>query len=141
MPAGVAVHGASLTIRLAAQPREVPYQVTAPDGLTATAVVYVPGTQTSAIRLKPGARITLSRHGSVTVPLSSVLIDTSGRQLKITTIDQLAASPAGELRVDAQPGHRLPGARARRLHRPGRGHRAGLRRHARCRTRTATPPP
>jgi large repetitive protein len=101
VPAGVTVHGASLTIRLAAQPREVPYQVTAPDGLTATAVVDVPGTQTSAIRLRPGARITLGRNGSVTVPLSSVLMDTSGRQLKITTTDQLTASPAGDLAVNA----------------------------------------
>ena len=101
VPAGVAVQGASLTIPLAAQPREVPYQVTAPDGLTATAVVYVPGTQASAIRLRPGARITLSRNGSVTVPLSSVIEDTSGRQLKITTTDHLTASPAGSLAVSA----------------------------------------
>ena len=101
VPAGVSVQGASLTIRLAAQPREVPYQITAPDGLTATAVVYVPGTQASAIRLRPGARITLSRNGSVTVPLDSVLLDTSGRQLKITTTDQLKASPAGSLAVSA----------------------------------------
>ena len=101
VPAGVTVHGGSLTIRLAAQPREVPYQITAPDGLTATAVVDVPGTQASAIRLKPGARITLNRNGSVTVPLNSVLMDTSGRQLKITTTDQLKASPAGDLAVNA----------------------------------------
>ncbi len=101
VPAGVTVHGASLTIGLAAQPREVPYQVIAPDKLTATAVVYVPGTQASAIRLRPGARITVSRNGSVTVPLSSVLLDTSGRQLKITTTDQLTASPAGSLAVSA----------------------------------------
>jgi hypothetical protein len=101
VPAGVSVHGASLTIRLAKQPREVPYQITAPDRLTATAVVYVPGTQASAIRLRPGARITLSRNGSVTVPLSSKLMDTTGRQLKITTTDRLTASPAGSLAVSA----------------------------------------
>ena len=101
VPAGVTVHGANLTAKLAAQPREVPYQVTAPDGLTATAVVYVPGTQASAIRVKPGARITLKQAGSSTVPLSSVLTDTSGRQLKITTVDQLSASPAGNLTVSA----------------------------------------
>jgi large repetitive protein len=100
-PAGVTVHGASLTIGLDAYPREVPYQIIAPDGLTATAVVYVPGTQASAIRLRPGARITLSRNGSVTVPLSSMIEDTSGRQLKITTTDQLTASPAGSLAVSA----------------------------------------
>jgi large repetitive protein len=102
VPAGVTVHGASLTIGLAAQPREVPYQITAPeDGLTATAVVYVPGTQASSIRLRPGARIRVSRNGSVTVPLSSMIEDTSGRQLKITTIDHLTASPAGSLAVSA----------------------------------------
>ena len=101
VPAGVTIRGGSLTIPLTAMPREVPYQVTAPDGLTATAVVDVPGTGTSAIRLKPGARITLKPHGSATVPLSSVLTDAAGRQLKITTVDQLAASPAGDLGVDA----------------------------------------
>ena len=101
VPPGVAVHSASLTIPVRTLPREVPYQITAPDGLTATAVVYVPGSGTSAIRVKPGARITLQPHGSVTVPLSNVLTDTAGRQLRITTVDQLAASPAGEVGVDA----------------------------------------
>ncbi|MGH3292745.1 MAG: Ig-like domain-containing protein, partial [Trebonia sp.] len=100
-PAAVAVHGQDLTIRLEAQPREVPYQVTAPDGLTATAVVYVPGTQSTAIRLRAGARIVLKENGSSTVPLSSVLEDTSGRQLKITTVNQLSASPGGDLTVNA----------------------------------------
>jgi hypothetical protein len=119
-PAGVTVNGASLTIRLAAQPREVPYRITAPDGLTATAVVYVPGTQASAIRLRPGARINVSRNGSVTVQLSSMIEDTSGRQLKITTTDHLTASPAGSLavsanqdtafKVDALGGYTGPGA-------------------------------
>ena len=101
VPAGVSVDGAALTIRLDKQPREVPYRITATDGLTATAVVYVPGTQASAIRLRPGARITVSRNGSVTVPLSSKIMDTSGRQLKITTTDRLTASPAGSLAVSA----------------------------------------
>ena len=101
VPAGVTVHGASVTIPLAAQPREVPYQVTAPDGLTATAVVYVPGTAATAIRLRPGARISLKRNGTVTVPLSQVLTDTAGRQLRITTLDQLSASPAGDISVTA----------------------------------------
>jgi hypothetical protein len=100
-PAGVTVDGADLTIKLTAQPRALPYQVIAPDGLTATAVVYVPGTQSSAIRVKPGARITLARNGSVAVPLGAVLADTTGRQLKITTTDKLTASPAGDLAVSA----------------------------------------
>ena len=100
-PAGVTVHGADLTIKLQGEPREVPYQVTAPDGATATAVVYVPGTQATAIRLRPGARITLRQNGSATVKLSDVLLDTSGRQLKITTNNQLSASPAGDLTVSA----------------------------------------
>ena len=101
VPAGVTVRGQSLTIRLAAQPREVPYQVTAPDGLTATAVVYVPGTSATAIRLRPGARITLKKDSSQTVPLSSMIIDTSGRPLKITTLNELTASPSGDVAVSA----------------------------------------
>jgi large repetitive protein len=101
VPAGVTAAGPNLTVRLEAEPREVPYQVTAPGGLTATAVVYVPGTQSTAIRLRPGARIVLKQDGSSTVPLSSVLDDTSGRQLKITTVNQLGASPAGDLTVSA----------------------------------------
>src|SRR6185437_15890280 len=100
-PAGVAVHGSSLTIKLEAEPHEIPYQVTAPNGLTATAVVYVPGTQSSAIRVRPGARIVLKENGSATVPLSSVLEDTSGRQPKITTVNELTASPGGDLTVNA----------------------------------------
>ena len=101
VPADVKIHGASLTIPVTPLPREVPYQVTAPDGLTATAVVDVPGSATSAIRVKPGARITLKPGSTVSVPLSSVLTDTSGQQLRITTIDRLVASPAGDISVDA----------------------------------------
>jgi hypothetical protein len=101
VPAGVAVHGADLNIKLTAQPRQVPYQVTAPDGLTATAVVYVPGSGVPPISLKPGKLIIVKQDGSVTVPLSSVLTDASGRQLKITTVSQLTASPAGELTASA----------------------------------------
>lgn len=101
VPAGVRIHGARLTIPVTSEPRDVPYQITAPDGLTATAVVSVPGRNTSAIALKPGARITLKRHGTVTVPLGSVLTDLSGRPLRITTTDQLAASPAGDITVSA----------------------------------------
>jgi hypothetical protein len=97
----VAVHGQNLAIRLTAQPREVPYQITAPDGLTATAVVYVPGLAASAIRLRAGARIALKKDGAATVPLSSVLIDTTGRPLKITTLNELTASPSGDIAVDA----------------------------------------
>jgi hypothetical protein len=100
-PAGVTVNGADLTIGLTSYPREVPYQVTAPDGLTATAVVYVPGSQSSTITLKPGARITLKQNGTVSVPLSSVLTDSAGRQLKITTTTELTASPVGDLSVSA----------------------------------------
>ena len=100
-PAGVTVRGGSLTIPLRPAPREVPYQVKAPDGLTATAVVDVPGTATSRIRVKPGARIVVKPGGSVSVPLSSVLIDSLGRALKITTLDQLFASPHGDVSVDA----------------------------------------
>ena len=101
VPGGVTVHGADLTIPVAKQPREVPYQITAPDGLTATAVVYVPGTALPPIRLKPGALITVKQDGSVTVPLSSVLTDAAGQQLKITTVSQLTAAPAGQLTVSA----------------------------------------
>ncbi len=108
VPAGVTVNGADLTIKLACYPYAVPYQVTAPDGLIATAVVYVQGTvpcassaRSSTITLKPGARITLPENGSVSVPLGSVLTDSAGRQLRITTTTGLTASPAGDLAVSA----------------------------------------
>ena len=119
-PAGVTAQGPNLVIPVRPDPREVPYEVTAPDGLTATAVVFVPGTATSAIRLKPGARITLARHGTATVPLASVLTDSFGKTLRITTTDQLTASPAGSVtatahqdtsfQVQAQGGYAGPGA-------------------------------
>lgn len=99
--AGVRVRGPDLVIPVKPLPRAVPYEVTAPDGLAATAVVFVPGTATSAIRLKPGARITLKPRGSVTVPLSQVLTDSFGRALRLTTLSQLSASPAGDVAVTA----------------------------------------
>jgi len=101
VPAGVRVSGASLVIPVRPEPREIPYQITAPDGRTATAVVEVPGGATSAITLRRGARITLKPGGTVTVPLQSVIADTSGRPLKITTVDKLIASPPGHIAIDA----------------------------------------
>ena len=86
----------------------MPYQVSAPDGLTATAVVYVPGTVpcassagSSAITLKPGARITLPENGSVTVPLGSVLDRLRRPPAQDHHDDRLTASPAGDLAVSA----------------------------------------
>ena len=99
--AGATVAGANLVIKLTAHPREVPYQVITTKGLTATAVVYVPGTQSSVISLKPGARITVKENGTVSVPLSSVLTDSAGRQLKITTTAALTASPSAGLAASA----------------------------------------
>lgn len=100
-PPGVTVDGPNLTIRLGAYPSQVPYQVIAPDGLTATAVVYVPGTQSSAITVKPGARIKVPENGTVNVPLAAYLTDSAGRQLKITTTTGLTAAPGGDLAVSA----------------------------------------
>jgi large repetitive protein len=96
---GATVHGSDLTIKLTSYPREVPYQITATDGLTATAVVYVPGRQASAIALRPGAKITVKQDGTLTEPLSGVLTDSKGRQLKITTQADLTASPTSGLAV------------------------------------------
>jgi len=100
-PPGVTVDGPNLTIRLGSYPAQVPFQVTAPDGLTATAVAYVPGTQSSSITVKPGAMIKVPENGTVSAPLASYLTDSAGRQLKITTTTDLTASPAGDLAVSA----------------------------------------
>jgi hypothetical protein len=103
--AGASADGANLTVKLSCYPRAVPYQVTAPDGLTATAVVYVQGTLScagsSVIAVKSGARISVRENGTVTVPLSAVLSDSRGRQLKITTTSSLTASPSRGLAVSA----------------------------------------
>ena len=64
-------------------------------------MVYVPGSQSSVISLTPGARITVKENGTVTVPLCSVLTDSAGRQLKITTTTALTASPSTDLAVSA----------------------------------------
>ncbi len=110
VPAGVAVNGADLTIKLACYPYAVPYQVSAPRRADRDRAVgaYVQGTVpcassagSSTITLKPGARIALPENGSVTVPLGSVLTDSAGRQLRITTTTGLTASPAGDLAVSA----------------------------------------
>ena len=102
---GAAVDGGDLTVKLACYPYAVPYEISAPDGLTATAVVYVQGTLSCAnsatITLKPGAQVRVPANGTVNVPLSSVLTDSAGRQLKITTTTDLTASPAGDLAVSA----------------------------------------
>ncbi len=100
VPPHVKVHGAALVIPLTAEPREVPYEVTAPDGLKATAAVDVPGRVTSAIRVKPRAIIGVKPHAWVRVRLGSVIEDTGGRPLKIGLTSFLTASPAGEITAD-----------------------------------------
>ena len=131
----------SLVIPVTPSPREVPYQVSAPDGLTATAVVYVPGTQ--APQRSGSSQVRGSRSGrTARLPSrsSSVLLDTSGRQLKITTVDQLGASPAGDLTSARTP--RPPSRSPRPAGTPGLARSPSRSTTAPpCRTRTATSPP
>ena len=107
----------------------MPYQVTAPDGLTATAVVYVPGTGDPRSGSSPARGSPLRPDGSVTRAAQHGadrhLGPASSRSPRSTSSPppRPATSPSTRTRPD-----RLPGARARRLHRSRRGHRAGLRR-------------
>ena len=125
VPTGVSIHGPSLTIGLTAEPREVPYQITAPDGLSATAVLHVPGRATSAITVRPGARINVKPKGNVSVPLSSVLDDTADRQIRITTTDRATASPPGDVTMDAHQANSVIGM-CSGTHGPGGDHYAGV---------------
>lgn len=96
----VKVSGGSLVIPVRDVPRQVPYVVTDPDGLTAMAVVRVPGKDSSLPRVKPGARIAVGIGQTAQVPLSDV-VEAPGGTVRLTTTDTFFASPSGGVSLAA----------------------------------------
>lgn len=97
----VKVQGSKVVVAVGAQPRQVAYLVTDPDGLTAMAVVRVPGKTSPLPRVKPGARITVDVGGTVTVPLADIVEDPAGKAVRVTTTDHFYASPASGVALSA----------------------------------------
>jgi hypothetical protein len=80
-------------------PHVVPYEVRDSGGAVAMAVIYVPARGAGAPYLKPGASISVPAAGSRTVDIGDYVIDPAGRPVRLTTQDQITASPTGGLTV------------------------------------------
>ncbi|WP_203338573.1 Ig-like domain-containing protein [Nocardioides limicola] len=101
------VDGGEITVARGPLPRVVPFTVADSDGGRATAQLFVPATGTGPPYLAPGAMIRLDSGDEVTERLEDLVIDPAGRPVRLTLIERIWASPAGDLGVDARGDDRL----------------------------------
>ncbi|RFA17405.1 hypothetical protein B7R22_00600 [Subtercola boreus] len=84
-----------LTVILQPAAQIITYTVTDVDGLTASAFVYAPGTDTEAPTLKPGTKpITVNSGETVSVALSDYVLVAPGKSVRITEAGKVSASHA-----------------------------------------------
>ncbi|MDF2442627.1 MAG: large repetitive protein [Subtercola sp.] len=84
-----------LTVILQPAAQIITYTVTDVDGLTASAFVYAPGTDTEAPTLKPGTQaITVNSGETVSVALSDYVLVAPGKSVRITEAGKVSASHA-----------------------------------------------
>lgn len=98
--------GDKLRFELDEFPHDATYRIQDVEGHQAVGVVHLPGWKSSQIHVKPGALIQLS-SGATTVPLSSLVVDTLGRPVHVTTRDLLHATPTRQLQVRTGDGRQL----------------------------------
>jgi len=91
---GVVVHDNELTIPVTADRRVVVYTTTDPDGLTASAVVIVPGRSDGPPTLKPGVGPIKAKAGElVLIPLANYVVVRPGHQAQLTYEKDVHSGP------------------------------------------------
>ncbi|MGG5259064.1 Ig-like domain-containing protein [Phycicoccus avicenniae] len=101
------VVGGVATLPVRDTPQVLSFEVVDASGAAALGIVHVPAGGSGAPTVRPDALVRVDRDDSVTVNLDDVVVDPAGRELTLTTSDQLAASPAGKLRLEADGPSRL----------------------------------
>ncbi|HVV75121.1 MAG TPA: Ig-like domain-containing protein [Mycobacteriales bacterium] len=91
--AGSRVVGQRLDVTLAAQPQQVPYEITDADGLHSIAAVFVPAFAPAGPYLVPGAQVHLASGGSTTVKLAQVVVDPDHQVVKLAPLDEISVAP------------------------------------------------
>ncbi|HVT64504.1 MAG TPA: Ig-like domain-containing protein [Mycobacteriales bacterium] len=91
--AGSRVVGQRLEVTLAAQPQQVPYEITDADGLHSIAAVFVPAFAPDGPYLVPGAQVHLASGGSTTVKLAQVVVDPDHRVVRLAPLDEISVAP------------------------------------------------
>jgi hypothetical protein len=104
---GAKVAGGRVTLPVLDHPQNVPYEIRDIGGGTAVAVIHVPATGTGAPYLKAGQTITLAKNATTTVHLAGLVVDPAGKAVRLTTTDQIWASPSGRLTARSQGENQL----------------------------------
>ncbi|SPT52962.1 Fibronectin type III domain [Actinomyces bovis] len=91
---GVSVSGGTLTIPVNETARYVLYTLTDPDGLTASAVVFVPGSKVSGpeINATKAQELQVKAGESVSIPLADYVITREGHSVQLTDAAKVSAS-------------------------------------------------
>ncbi len=91
-----------ITVPAGAAPKTVSYEVVDAGGASAVGLIHVPAFGTGFPSVKPGTVIAVPAGGSKTVQLSDIIADPGGKPVRLTTTDQMHASPAQSLSVRNQ---------------------------------------
>ncbi|MFC3897724.1 Ig-like domain-containing protein [Lentzea rhizosphaerae] len=93
------VSGRKATVPVGDHPRTIAYEVKDASGATSAGLIHVPSKGTGAPRAIPDKIINVPADGSVTVQVKDYVEVPSGKQPKLTTVDEVTAAPATGLEV------------------------------------------
>jgi large repetitive protein len=97
----ITVAGGTITVPVTDAPQVVPYLVTDERGAQSAALIFVPPAGGGAPVLRPGALIELPENGTQTARLGDMVTSPRNRDVRLTTADTLAASPADKVTIAA----------------------------------------
>lgn len=93
--AGVSVHGGTVTVPITSVPQTILYTDTDVDGLTASAVIRVPGRAAGVPQLVAGTSpLQVVAGHTLTVPIARYVVAPSGKPVRITQADHVSATHA-----------------------------------------------
>jgi large repetitive protein len=95
------VVGGKVVLPVTSKPQTVAYEVHDAEGATTVGMIYVAAPGSGAPYAKPGVQIAVPRDGKATVALSTYVQDPAGKPVRLTTTNQIWASPAADLRADS----------------------------------------
>jgi hypothetical protein len=100
-PDGTVESDGEVRVKVKPFPYTIPYVITDEDGLTAMALIYVPTGESGVPFVVSGALIEMDKNSTKSVKLSDYVKSPRARVVSITTADNVSASPADKLRVEA----------------------------------------
>ena len=98
---GATVSGGRVTVPVGTTPQIVAYEIADSRGGVALGSIYVPSVGSGAPQVRVDSLIRVDKDATTTVALEDVVVDPSRKTVILTTDDQIAASPAGVLSVEA----------------------------------------